>query len=182
MSKKIDRRGFLKALPFIPKATVEEIKSPSQGEIKDIIRPPYISEISNFTKCAECTGECVAVCEERILFRLKDGSPHMVYGKNGCTFCGKCADVCEYGILSKENPAKINVEVKININKCMAWNGVMCFSCREPCLDNAIKFEGIFKPRIVPDMCTGCGFCTNVCPSQAVEVSPLELNKDEEVA
>ncbi len=182
MSKKMDRRGFLKALPFIPKAAVEEIKSPSEEEVRDIIRPPYISESSDFTKCAECSGECVAVCEERILFRLKDGSPHVVYGEKGCTFCGKCAEICEYDVLSKENPARINVEVRININKCMAWNGVMCFSCKEPCLDNAIRFEGLFKPQIIPDVCTGCGFCTNVCPSGAIEVFPVETGENEKTS
>ncbi len=181
MSRKMDRRGFLKALPFIPTATIDEIKSPTEKD-EYIIRPPYCSEETDFSNCTECKGLCVEVCEEKILFRLKDGSPHLVYSNRGCTFCKKCAESCEFDVLSTENPERVNVQVGIDISKCMAWNGTMCFSCKEPCLDNAIKFEGIFKPQIVPDLCTGCGFCLNVCPSGAIQVFPIERGDNEETA
>ncbi|WP_457625286.1 ferredoxin-type protein NapF [Persephonella sp.] len=174
MSRKMDRRGFLKALPFIPSAAIEEIKKPDESEEKDVIRPPYISENSDFSKCAGCEGNCITSCEEKILFRLKDGSPKLVFGEKGCTFCRKCAESCEFEVLSVENPERVYVNVKINFSKCMAWNGVMCFSCKEPCIYNAIKFEGLFKPQILPDLCTGCGFCVNICPSGAIEVFPVE--------
>ena len=181
MSRRMDRRGFLKALPFIPTATVEEIKKPTEVE-RDIIRPPYSTEDTDFSKCAECKGYCVEACEEKILFRLRDGSPHLVYGEKGCTFCKKCAESCEFDVLSTENPERINAQIKIDISKCMAWNDTMCFSCKEPCLENAIKFEGIFRPQIIPDLCTGCGFCLNVCPSGAIQVFPLGRGNNEETA
>lgn len=182
MSKKMDRRGFLKALPFIPAATVEEIKEPSIIEDETYIRPPYISDDSDFSICNECKGHCVTACEEKILFRAKDGTPYVRFTTNGCTFCKKCAEVCEYSVLSTENEEKIHADFRINIAKCMAWNGTMCFSCKEPCIDNAIKFEGLFKPQIIPNKCTGCGFCINVCPSGAIEVFPMEKKEDENIS
>lgn len=176
MSKKMDRRGFLKALPFLPKATLEEIKEEKKENTKkDVIRPPYSDENSDFSQCKECEGSCVLSCEERILFRDIDGSPYVSFNGKGCTFCKKCAESCELDVLSLEKPAKINANLKIEINKCLAWNGTMCFSCKEPCLDNAIRFEGIFKPQILSDLCTGCGFCIPVCPTGAISIKPVEV-------
>ncbi|WP_456393011.1 ferredoxin-type protein NapF [Persephonella sp.] len=181
MSRKMDRRGFLKALPFIPAATVEEIKEPSSPpeEELNIIRPPYSDEESDFSKCAECGGSCITACEERLLFRLQDGSPQLVFSDKGCTFCKKCAEACEFDVLSTQKPERIYALFKINISKCVSWQNVMCFSCKDPCIDNAIKFDGIFRPQIIPDVCTGCGFCIPVCPSGAIEVFPLEREREE---
>ncbi len=173
MSKKMDRRGFLKALPFLPKATLEEIKEEKTEEVKkDIIRPPYSGEISDFSICRECEGSCVLACEEKILFRDIDGSPYVSFNGKGCTFCKKCAESCEFGVLSLEKEEGINVEVVIDKNRCLAWNGTMCFSCKEPCLENAIKFQGLFNPKVSLDLCTGCGFCLSVCPSGAIYIKP----------
>ncbi len=177
MSKRMDRRGFLKALPFLPKATLEEIKEEKEEIKKELIRPPYCDKNSDFSKCKECEGSCVLSCEEKILFRDIDGSPYISFNGKGCTFCKKCAESCEFDVLSLEKEEKIYAEVIINETKCLAWNGTMCFSCKEPCLDNAIKFEGLFKPRIILDLCTGCGFCLPVCPSGAIHIKPLtEVN------
>ncbi|WP_457642919.1 ferredoxin-type protein NapF [Persephonella sp.] len=181
MSRKMDRRGFLKALPFIPAAAVEEIKQPSEkNEEKAVIRPPYCSVDTDFSVCTECSGDCVSACEERIIYRLTDGSPHISFGGKGCTFCKKCAEACSYDVLSLENPEKIEAVFRINISKCVSWQNVMCFSCKDPCLDNAVKFNGIFQPQIIPDMCSGCGFCLSVCPSGAIEVFPVEREKLED--
>jgi len=180
MSKRMNRRGFLKALPFLPKATIEEIKE-SKEDVREnlsLIRPPYSDESSDFSKCKECNGSCVQVCDERILYRYEDGTPYVSFSGKGCTFCKKCAESCEFDVLSLEKPEKIKSTFMIDINKCFAWNGTMCFSCKEPCLDNAIKFEGIFRPQIIPDICTGCGFCIPVCPAGAIEVEPYKEVED----
>ncbi len=177
MSKKIDRRGFLKALPFLPKATLEEIKE-SRIEKEEhnisIIRPPYSDEESDFSKCAQCDGACILSCDEKILFRLKDGSPYVSFGGKGCTFCRKCAENCELGVLSLNKPEKIKAEFYIDTERCFAWKGTMCFSCKEPCLDNAIVFKGLFNPEVKIDLCSGCGFCISSCPSNAIQVIPYK--------
>lgn len=49
----------------------------------------------------------------------------------------------------------------------------MCFSCKDPCLDDAIEFLGMFRPEIVTDKCTSCGFCLRACPTSAIEIKAL---------
>lgn len=180
MSKKMNRRGFLKALPFLPKAVIEEAiekedskkseLSELDKEINNLIRPPYSDNNSDFSLCSECDGKCVLECEEKILFRYKDGSPYVSFNGKGCTLCKKCAEVCEYDVLSLNKPERILANFEIDTKNCLAWNGVMCFSCKEPCLENAIKFKGVFNPKIDMDLCVGCGFCIPVCPSEAIRV------------
>jgi ferredoxin-type protein NapF len=50
----------------------------------------------------------------------------------------------------------------------MSWNNTMCFSCKDPCLEDAIFFNAMFKPIINENKCTNCGFCVSVCPSYAI--------------
>ncbi len=183
MKKRINRREFLKNIPFLPASLLksEETENKEEDEIKkeaiereekfNLIRPPY-SQGSDFTICKDCEGNCISACEEGIIKRFKDGSPYIVFNYKGCTFCEKCAEACEYGVLDKEKPSKIYMNISINTDKCMSWNNVMCFSCKDPCLDNAIKFQGIFKPEIDLNLCSGCGFCLSVCPSGAIEIFP----------
>ena len=176
MNKKINRREFFKSfLPF--SSSEEKINKTENSENKSstyvsLIRPPY-SYRADFSLCKECDGKCINVCEEGILERFKDGSPYVVFNLKGCTFCEKCVEACDLGVLSKDKPAKIYMNISINPQKCMSWNGVMCFSCKDPCIDNAIKFKGIFKPEIDLSLCSGCGFCIGVCPSGAIEFYPL---------
>ncbi len=178
MKKKINRREFFKSLPFFPSLIKEEVnnrdteKTEKSEKKIPLIRPPY-SYGSDFSLCKDCEGKCIDICEEGILKRFKDKSPYIVFNLKGCSFCEKCVDVCDLGVLSKDKPAKIYMDISINPNKCMAWHGVMCFSCKDPCIDNAIKFEGLFKPKIDLSLCSGCGFCINVCPSGAIEINPL---------
>jgi len=175
MEKKVDRRGFLKTLPFFPAAIVDEIVEGSEKNEEEytpvFIKPPYTVKEADFSLCKDCEGFYVTSCEEDIIKRTEEGIPHIGFGDRGCTFCEKCAESCPEGILSVENGEKnIQVNIRIDINKCVAWKKTMCFSCKEPCLDNAIKFEGLFNPQIIPDRCTGCGFCVSVCPVSAISV------------
>ena len=44
------------------------------------------------------------------------------------------------------------------------------FSCKDPCVDNAIDFQGLFNPTIDLTKCTSCGFCVSVCPTDAIKL------------
>lgn len=172
MGKKINRREFFKS--FLSFSSSKDEKQEKENHIS-LIRPPY-SYGSDFSLCKDCDGKCIDVCNENILKRFKDGSPYIVFNLKGCTFCEKCVEACDKGVLSKEKPAKIFMNIFVNPQKCIAWNGVMCFSCKDPCIDNAIKFEGLFNPKIDLSLCSGCGFCINVCPSAAIEFTPLNYS------
>ena len=139
-----------------------------QGIIK--IRPPYFSNESDFDKCIECDGKCATACEEKIITIQDDKTPILDFKKSGCTYCDKCALVCEYDVLKLENKQLINAKIKIDMLKCLSWQKTMCFSCKDICLEDAVKFLGLFRAEIDYEKCTNCGFCIKVCPVDAIKV------------
>ena len=146
-----------------------------------MVRPPYgVSESFFQSKCPSCESKsCVASCDEKIIFIADDGTPALTFKRNGCTFCDECAKVCEEGVLSVENSntaGELNAIFRISLESCVAHHGVVCFSCKEPCVDNAILFNGMFAPVIDDDKCTGCGFCLSRCPTQAISYTAFELS------
>ena len=145
-----------------------------------VLRPPYGLDESLFQNgCVSCEGKaCVASCDEEIIFIQNDGTPALSFVKSGCTFCEACADACEPNVLSLKHThtaEKLNATFVISTQGCVAHNGVICFSCKEPCIDDAILFNGMFNPIIDMDKCTGCGFCLGRCPTQAIDFRVMEL-------
>ena len=135
-----------------------------------IIRPPYFEHEELFIKeCQNCDGLCASSCEVNIIQIQKDKTPKLDFSSSGCTFCDECAKVCPSDVLKLEYKKNIALKVEINILECLSWNQTMCFSCKDPCLDDAIKFLGMFRPEI-DDSCTSCGFCLNVCPTNAIKI------------
>jgi ferredoxin-type protein NapF len=137
-----------------------------------IIRPPYFEKEEDFTNgCIECTTkDCASICEEQIIVIQDDGTPILNFSSNGCTYCDECAKVCTQDVLKVENLKNIDLIFSIDTSLCMSWNSTMCFSCKDPCLDNAIEFTAMFKPIIHEEKCTSCGFCIGVCPTNAIKI------------
>ncbi|MEZ0322857.1 MAG: ferredoxin-type protein NapF [Hydrogenothermaceae bacterium] len=160
------RRGLFKALPSL-------LRTEDNKKIPNLIRPPYLKEDTDFKQCYSCNGYCVAACEENILFRDENNIPYIEFKHSGCTFCGKCMEACQYGVLSNPDKKRIEAVTTINTDKCLAWNKTMCFSCRDYCIDDAIKFKGLFNPEIISSKCTNCGFCVISCPVKAIEIRGL---------
>ncbi len=143
-----------------------------------MVRPPYGEDESLFQSgCLACESKaCVASCEEKIIVLDENGVPTLDFSLNGCTFCEACAEVCEADVLSIERSGGvewINARFRIQSEACMAHNGVICFACKEPCMEDAILFNGMFNPVIDEDRCTGCGFCLGRCPTHAIDYVPL---------
>jgi translation initiation factor RLI1 len=72
---------------------------------------------------------------------------------------------------------------EVDKSKCLPWaEGKECIVCQEHCpvAEKAIALDvdpvsGLQKPRIVEELCVGCGICQNKCPVRplrAVTVSP----------
>ena len=155
-----------------------------EDKLETIIRPPYFKDEADFIKiCITCEGKsCTTVCEENIIIIGDDGTPRLNFAESGCTYCDECAIACEDNVLKVEDKKHINLKFSIDPLKCMSWNQTMCFSCKDPCLSDAIKFLGMFRPEIVSDLCTSCGFCVKVCPTDAISMEMVDnINNDEEI-
>ena len=138
-----------------------------------VVRPPYGRSEETFTRiCPSCqTQACVASCEEKIILIRADKTPMLNFKERGCTFCDACAEACPEDVLdiaNRHSATRINARFIIDPNRCVSHAGVICFACKEPCIDDAILFNGMFNPVIDTERCTGCGFCHGRCPSSAV--------------
>jgi len=151
------------------------LSSSLKGEKKEIIiRPPYYSDITAFdTECQNCDGKCATLCQEQIIIIGEDKTPRLDFSTNGCTYCDDCAIACEVDVLRVEDRKLIDAGIRINESKCLSWQGVMCFSCKDPCLEDAIDFKAMFMPTINQDKCTACGFCISRCPSDAIDIKVI---------
>ncbi|MEO1928136.1 MAG: 4Fe-4S binding protein [Nautiliaceae bacterium] len=140
---------------------------------KSYLYPPYFKEKEDFLRCMECeTKDCLNACNEKII-KIENEIPILNFEISGCTFCDECALACKYGVLNLENKKKINAEMIINPNKCIAWNQTICFSCQDICEESAISYNGMFNPVIDLDKCTACGFCITVCPACSIEIKVI---------
>lgn len=136
-----------------------------------IIRPPYFKNEEIFlTNCIECSDKkCSIVCEENIILILKNGTPAISFENSGCSYCDECANACEHEVLNLEDKKNINTKIEIDPLSCLSWNQTMCFSCKDPCLDDAIDFLAMFRPEI-NENCTSCGYCIKYCPTSAIKI------------
>ena len=151
-----------------------------------VLRPPYGLNESFFqSECVLCESKaCAASCDEKIIKISSDGTPTLSFVHRGCTFCDDCANACDANVLSLEhslNSEKVNARFNISTETCVAHHGVICFSCKEPCIDDAILFNGLFNPVIDADKCTSCGFCLSRCPATAIDFTILPLNLEKEI-
>jgi len=150
------------------------LASVGKEEQDPVIRPPYYKDINAFDReCQNCDGRCATLCQEQIIIIQEDKTPILNFSKSGCSYCDDCAIACEFDVLQVEDRRVIDVGIRINESKCLSWQGVMCFSCKDPCLDDAIDFKAMFMPTINQEKCTSCGFCIGRCPSDAIDIKVL---------
>ena len=166
------RRAFLNVL----KKPLSKTKESSPL----VVRPPYGLNESLFGNvCVTCESKrCVDSCNEQIILIQADGTPRVDFSKSGCTFCEDCASACIPNVLRLDNvhaAERLNATFRISSEGCVAHHGVVCFSCKEPCIDDAILFNGMFSPVIDRDKCTGCGFCLGRCPTEAISYDAVPI-------
>jgi ferredoxin-type protein NapG len=147
-----------------------------------IHRPPgAVSEASFLAGCTRCNA-CIAACPVGAIvhapakFRQAAGTPMIDVHHAACIMCHDtpCIAACEPRVLRAEQPRKMGVAWIQNM-ACLAHTGSFCTVCSERCpVPGAIEVTA-GKPRILEDVCTGCGVCATVCPApvNAVVVMPL---------
>ena len=149
------------------------VKNAAKEKPEKLTRQPYNNDESLFhNQCSKCDAKCATVCEVEIIKIALDKTPYLDFSKSGCTYCDKCALACDFGVLRLEDKSFVQAKVIIDKNICYSWQGVMCFSCKDPCLEDAIDFTAMFTP-VINDKCTSCGFCVSRCPAQSIKVEVI---------
>lgn len=162
----------------------------SAGYRNDLIRPPGATAEDEFlSRCIRC-GECMKVCIGGALHPdlLRGGafslwSPVLVARLGYCEYdCTLCGQVCPTGAIKQlkveeKRKTKIGLAV-IDKNRCLPFaRGEECLVCEEHCPTGkkAIVFDRrkvlagsepleLLQPRILPELCIGCGICETRCP------------------
>ncbi|MCP5104594.1 MAG: 4Fe-4S dicluster domain-containing protein [bacterium] len=163
----------------------------TKTRVHPFLRPPgSVSEKEFLEKCIRC-GECMQICPTNFiqpaLFEAgMDGlwSPVLNAQAGYCEFsCNKCTLVCPTKAIEKltvDEKKKFKMgSAVVKRDLCYTFaDGYNCAVCEEHCPipEKAIRyrtvptwnFEGklvdVKQIYVVPDLCTGCGICENVCP------------------
>lgn len=146
------------------------------------VRPPWSAANADFVAgCTRC-DDCILLCESNILVKGDGGFPEVSFDNGECTFCKKCAFVCEQPIFRAfdEKPWAHKIAIQ---SQCLTESRIECRSCQDSCPMNAIKFRwqagGIAKPIVDLEACNGCGACISRCPVGAIKLFYSESKIDE---
>ncbi|MCI8441858.1 MAG: RnfABCDGE type electron transport complex subunit B [Provencibacterium sp.] len=147
----------------------------------------YIMEYMGPKTCAACNslyqgrrscshgclgyGDCVRVCQYDAIHVVNGVA---VVDDKKCTGCGMCAKECPDQLIQIV-PAHAKVYVgcrstdKGAYTRKLCKNGCIgCMKCQKTCQHGAIKVEHNLA-YVDPELCTGCGECIAVCPTQAIQ-------------
>jgi polyferredoxin len=157
------------------------------------VRPPGARESDLLAKCIRC-GKCIKVCPTAGLQPSLSESgleglwtPVLVSRLGYCDYsCHACGQVCPSEAIPdltlEEKRRTIIGLAYIDQNRCIPWaDNVDCIVCEEMCPvpDKAVKLDEVEvlndqgewvvvkRPRVVRDLCIGCGICEYECPLNA---------------
>ncbi len=142
------------------------------------LRPPWAREEALFTSlCTRC-GDCISACPTGIIHKGRGGFPYLDFGRGECLFCEDCVRICTPAALHiSPGQAPWNLRASLNTDNCLAYRGVECRACADPCESRAIRVQprigGVALPNIDLSACNGCGACQAPCPVQALSIQPL---------
>lgn len=190
--------GFLLSRAFA-------FSAPSQT----LLRPPGVTDESDFLrKCVRC-GECMKVCPRNALYPVGISAgpynlytPMLVPPLGYCEYnCNLCGQVCPtHAIprlaLAEKQKAAIGRAV-VDRNLCLPYaKKTPCLVCEEHCPipEKAIKLQAaeetdaigrriiLDRPVVDETLCNGCGICEYVCPLEekaAIQIYPLRSRRSQ---
>jgi polyferredoxin/formate hydrogenlyase subunit 6/NADH:ubiquinone oxidoreductase subunit I len=155
------------------------------------IRPPGVTDEAIFiSTCLRCS-QCMKICPTTALQPAFTEAglaglwtplvvPRVGYCDYGCTACGQ---VCPSGAIPllplEEKRLAVIGKASIDQNRCLPWaSGVPCIVCEEMCptpqksirleeaqvIDSSGQTSTVQRPRVLRDVCIGCGICEHNCP------------------
>lgn len=137
--------------------------------------PPWHAGRLQRETCETCEHPCVAACEMDII-RLHGpehglaGTPFLNFEGGGCSFCHACVDACPMEVEEHAQDQPRIGQAFLDRQACLAWQGVLCMSCKFACGWQAIDLDAKSRPVMNAELCTGCGMCVGVCPKQAISI------------
>ncbi|MFQ5644870.1 MAG: ferredoxin-type protein NapF [Thiogranum sp.] len=140
------------------------------------VRPPWALAEELFTqRCTRC-GDCIGACPTGILHQGRGGFPQVDFSRGECLFCTDCSTACKPAALQKlSDRAPWPLKAALDAETCIAFQGVECRACADPCEPRAIRVRprvgGVALPVIDLSTCNGCGACYAPCPVRAITIS-----------
>ena len=148
-----------------------------------ILRPPGgQDEAALATSCIRCE-KCYEVCPRKVIkpAHLEDGvlgmrTPTLDFSSDWCDFCMEenggtplCVKSCPTGALQLPQGASaqsvILGKAKITTDWCLAYQLTGCRFCYDACPYQAITLDDNKRPVVKEELCNGCGACESVCVS-----------------
>ena len=118
-------------------------------------------------------GTCVRVCPFNAITIGEDRLPHI--NKNLCKSCGICITSCPNNILAfaKDNE-KVHVLCRSNdkgahVKQICEFGCIGCKICVKSCPVDAIEVTGLLA-EIDQEKCSGCGACVEKCPRNVIKI------------
>jgi len=143
--------------------------------------PWQVAEAAFTSQCSRCEA-CISACPEQIVSKGDGGFPRIDFRQGECTFCQACVDACPEPVFRPVSESPWQQQAVVS-EACLNPQGVMCRSCQDSCEPEAILFlprrSVTAAPQIDSDLCSGCGACVSVCPSQAIRIAAEQENHDE---
>ncbi|STO54530.1 ferredoxin-type protein role in electron transfer to periplasmic nitrate reductase (NapA) [Canicola haemoglobinophilus] len=164
----LSRRHFLRAKFF---NTLKSETEKTQG--LSAIRPPWSIDVADFLQGCNRCGDCIAICETKILVKGEGDYPEVRFSEGECTFCQKCVEICQQPIFRSvdETPWQHKIEMT---SACLTQQQVECRSCQDSCEMRAIRFRPQLNTVVQPILdlanCNGCGACIKSCPVSAINI------------
>lgn len=107
------------------------------------------------------------------------GFPSIAFNLGECTFCYECALACPENLFQKPIQTPWD-QVAHFSDDCLANKRVECRTCGDACDEVAIGFKlqfgGVASPQLDEELCTGCGACVAICPTQAIKIKSKSRN------
>ena len=145
------------------------------------LRPPgMMHELMLVQACIRC-GKCVEVCPADAIHPLDQswgvaaGTPFIDARRQPCVLCDgiKCSHVCPSGALVPTyvpNDVTMGTAV-LDQKRCVTWLGRACDVCITRCpRPGALVADDKGQVSVVASLCTGCGVCEQVCPTEPTSI------------
>jgi len=157
-----------------------------------LIRPPASVHSPRFDLlCVRC-GNCIKACPTEILSHQVTLSgkfdwmvPEVRFDRGYCLeTCNLCGTVCPSGAIfpfSVEAKRSIRMgTAKVHLSRCLLSRNGECDRCKMACSYQALAIRPVsglllMAPVVEGTTCVGCGACAVICPTDAIEMLPLNV-------